>query len=255
MYSEEGKTLTFISQYFHCRTEAIKAVCFKYNIPIKKRGLSKNRTAKEDFFEKIDSEEKAYFLGLMFSDGSVVNDIEGKRSPQISLELKVSDEKIIEEFRNILNLHSKVTYRKEKGKECARLSFRSKKMAEDLKKYGIIPNKTYITKHLPEIDNQYLKPFLRGLIDGDGSIYQIQKTGRYAIDFCSYHKSICEDFRQLCNTFLSKKNKNVIANYDSAYHIRFYKQETVIQLATELYKDAKVSLARKQLIANKLFRG
>lgn len=254
MYQNEGHTITFIRQYFHCRDEAIRAVLQKYDILIKPRGCSKNRLVKENFFEIIDSEEKAYFLGLMFTDGSIILDnSEGKRSPMIRLQLKLSDIQILEDFRQILNLNSKLIYDKRAKKESAILSLRSKKMAEDLSKYGIVPNKTYKTRHLPEVPKHLKKHFLRGLIDGDGSIYQETKSQKYRIDFCSYHASICEDFRKMCNEFLDISNTNVIANYGTAYHIRLNKQESVRQLATELYKDAKVSIARKQLIASKLF--
>lgn len=253
LYQEEGQTLTFISRIYHCRIEAIKNVLEKYEIPIKRRGLSKNRNMQEDFFDIIDSEEKAYFLGLMFSDGSVTLDKSGKRSPQIRLQLKISDIHILQDFRTLLNIHSNLTYDKRKGKESACLSFRSKHMADTLSKYDIVPNKTYLTKHLPEVPELFLKHFLRGLLDGDGSIYQEKKSQKFRVDFCSYHKSICEDFRNLCNTFLEKRNTNIIANYGTAYHIRFNSQDSVKQLVTVLYKDSKISLARKYSLAERIF--
>ena len=86
-YQEEGQTLTFLARLYHCRDEAIRAVLLKNNIPIKRKGLSKNRLLKEDFFDIIDTEEKAYFLGLMFADGNVA--LDKKRSPMISISLKV----------------------------------------------------------------------------------------------------------------------------------------------------------------------
>lgn len=253
LYQEEEQTLTFISRMYHCRIEAIKNVLEKYEIPIKRRGLSKNRNMQEDFFDIIDSEEKAYFLGLMFSDGNVTLDKNGKRNPQIRLQLKISDIHILQDFRTLLNMHSNLTYDKRKGKESACLSFRSKHMADTLSKYGIIPNKTYLTKHLPEVPELFLKHFLRGLLDGDGSIYQETKSQKFRVDFCSYHKSICEDFRNLCNTFLEKKNTNIIAKYGTAYHIRFNSQDSVKQLVTVLYKDSKISLARKYSLAERIF--
>lgn len=252
LYQEDGQTLTFLSQKYHCRTEAIKNVLNQYNIKIKKRGQSKNRSIKEDFFDQIDTEEKAYFLGLLFTDGNVQPDKSGKRSPQIRIQLKMSDINILQELRTILNIQSKIFYDKRKNKESAVLSFRNQHMAESLSKYGIIQNKTYLTKHLPEIPKQFRKDFLRGLLDGDGSIYQ-ERSGRFIIDFCSYHESICQDFKNLCNCFLTTQNTSGIANYSSAYHIRFSRQSTVKQLATVLYKDSKISLARKYSLAERIF--
>lgn len=251
LYQEEGYSLTLIRQKYHCRIEAIKAVLTKYNIKIKKRGQSKNRLVKENFFEVIDSEEKAYFLGLIFADGNITND--SKRSPMLRLQLKISDVEILEKLRQCLNIHSKLVYDKRAGKECAILCIRNEKIAADLAKYGIVPNKTYITKHLPQIPEEYERDFLRGLLDGDGSIYQETVSKKYRIDFCSYHQSICEDFRLLCNKYIKYTNKNKIAKYNTAYHIRFNAQESVRQIATALYKDSNYYLARKYALAEKLF--
>ena len=252
-YNQEGMTISFLAQNYHCRTEAIKNVLLKYNIPIKRKGLSKNRLLKEDYFENIDSEEKAYFLGLFFTDGSIVPDSDGKRFPSIIISLKISDIDILEKLRTEINMHSKLTYDKRENKECAVLRFRSQKMANDLAKYGIIPQKTYKTKHLPNnIPSNFIIPFMRGLLDGDGSIYQ-QKDKSYKIDFCSYHKSICEDFRNLCNQFLDEPVTTIIENYGTAYHFRINKKHLVKQLATVLYKDSKISLARKYEKASILF--
>lgn len=250
-YQEEGQTITFLARYYHCRDEAIRAVLIKNNIQIKKKGLSKNRLLKEDFFDTIDTEEKAYFLGLMFADGNVA--LDSKRSPMISLQLKISDIEILQQLRTILNMHSNLIYDKRKNKESAILSFRNSHMADSLAKYGIIPQKTYKTKHLPEVPKEFLRHFLRGLLDGDGSIYKERHSNKYRIDYCSYHQSICEEFRNLCNNFLTKKNTVKINNYGTAYHIRFNDQKSVKQLATALYKDSNISLARKYSLAQEIF--
>lgn len=253
MYQNEGFTISFLSKKYHCRTEAIKNVLILNQIPIKKSGNCVNRTLKENFFEDINTEEKAYFLGLFFADGSVVLDKSGKRSPMISIALKLSDIKIIEKFKEVLNLSSALRYDKREGKETVGIGFRNEKMANDLSKYGIIPQKTYLTKKLPKVPESLERHFLRGLLDGDGSIYQETKSQKYRIDFCSCHKSICEDFRSRCNKFLNIQNNNVAANYGSAYHIRFNAQEQVKQLATVLYKDSNISIARKYQKARILF--
>lgn len=52
------------------------------------------------------------------------------------------------------------------------------------------------------------------------------------------------------NNFITNKCTNKIANYGTAYHIRLNEQNSVKQLITALYKDAAVSIARKQEKAN-----
>ena len=249
---KKGKSKNYICKIYHCRLEAISNVLKNNNIKTRPFGLTKNLNIKEDFFEVIDSEEKAYFLGLLFTDGSISKP-ERTRSSSIRLQLKESDIKIIEIFKNILNIESKIYYDKRKNKESVVIGFRNQKMVNDLAKFGIIPNKTYLTNHLPEVPKKILKDFLRGLLDGDGSIYQETKTKKYRIDFCSYHKTICEDFKNYCATLIGEENTNTINNYGTAYHIRFNKQEIVRQLAIALYKDSKLSISRKQEMAEKIF--
>lgn len=244
MYVKQGLTINFIRQKFHCRHEAIKNVLILNNISIKKGPVSKNRLLKEDFFENIDNEEKAYLLGLFFTDGNIT--LDSKRSPNIRLELKQSDIDLLIQIKDILNIGSKLIYSKRENKETVTIAFRSKKMAEDLAKFGIVPNKTYKTKNLPIVPNEYKKHFIRGLIDGDGSIYY---SKGWKIDFCSYHKTICEDFKNLINSFLGQEINTKIANYGTAYHCRINKKILVKQLATVLYKDSKISLARKYRLA------
>lgn len=249
-YDKEGGTLTFLAQTYHCRAEAIRNVLLSNNIKIRRRGQKTNRAIKENYFETIDTEKKAYFLGLFFADGNI--SLDKRRSPLIRISLKLSDKNVLEEFRNELEVNSKLLYDKRNKKESAILSFRSEKMANDLSKYGIVPNKTYITKHLPIVPQKLLKHFLRGLIDGDGSIYQ-SKKGQWFIDLCSYHESICADFQNLCLSFLNDKNKTKIVNYGTACHIRFGKKSQVKQLATVLYKDSNIYLTRKYEKVQQIF--
>lgn len=50
----------------------------------------------ESYFEKVDSEDTAYFLGLMYSDGYIVNNYFG-------ISLLKKDKEILENQCNVLN--------------------------------------------------------------------------------------------------------------------------------------------------------
>ena len=168
----------------------------------------------------------------------------------MGISLKRSDEAILQKIKDILKVGADLTYDNRVGKECAVLRFRSDEMAKDLSQYGIVPNKTYVTEHLPEISDDLMRHFLRGLLDGDGSIFQITNSERWTIDFCSYHQSICEEFRQRCNKLIDSDNNSVIKNYGTAYHMRYQNKSDVKKLATALYKDNKIALPRKNELAN-----
>ena len=76
---------------------AIKNVLLRNNIPITvKRRIFK---INEDYFEKINTETKAYFLGWMVSDGNVYKN---------NVVLACKDVEILEMFKKDLNYEGKI---------------------------------------------------------------------------------------------------------------------------------------------------
>lgn len=120
----------------------------------------------EDFFENINNEEKAYFLGFVFADGSVVYD-EKKFIYQLTLKLHTKDTHILESFIKSVNGEMKVW--KHGQREISEVHFSGKKITNDLIKLGATPKKTF-TLCYPNIDKNLERHFLRGYFDGDGCI-------------------------------------------------------------------------------------
>lgn len=253
-----------IAKHMQCSVYKINNVLKEYNIKTRARRV--NYSLKEDFFEEINSEEKAYILGLLFTDGSIISD--KKRQTSIRLELKIDDIDILKQIKEILGISSKLTFCKHRNKtgtvsESVLLDIRSDKITKDLSKYGIVPNKTYKTKHLPIINQKYLAPFLRGLIDGDGSIYTNhsynKKYNKYydkkVIYFCNNYQSVCEDFRFLISVVLNKKDLPPVSKQKDGSRFTLTKQEDVKRVATFLYSESKIHLARKYKLAKDIFEG
>ena len=264
LYTEDFWFKKDIAKHFQCSTTTLNKVFKKYNIPTRTRAI--NHSLKEDFFENIDTEEKAYILGILFTDGSIK--AEANRQDQIRLELQIRDIELINRIKQELGINGKTTFSKHKNKsgsttESALITINSDKMAQDLAKYGIIPNKTYYTKHLPKLEEKFIPHFFRGLIDGDGSIYTTktynEKYQKYyykkVIYFCSYHQSVCEDFRQMIAPFLSRKELPKVTKEKYTYRFSISKQQDVKEMATLLYKDSNIYLSRKYELARQIFEG
>jgi intein-encoded DNA endonuclease-like protein len=66
-----GSTLREVASKFNVSKEAISRVLRESNITLRPSGARKTYTINENFFDIIDTEEKAYVLGLIYSDGSV----------------------------------------------------------------------------------------------------------------------------------------------------------------------------------------
>lgn len=126
------------------------------------------------FFEKIDSHEKAYILGLILTDGYIIKDYQG-----FGLQLTQGDKYLLENIAKYLGesasvINIKTEKKREKmpnAKDMARLTVHNRKIAEDLKVLGVVRNKSKILRYKKDmIKSEYLGSFFRGLIDGDGCI-------------------------------------------------------------------------------------
>lgn len=213
-------------------------------IPKYKKAKVFNPELKEHFFEEINSEEKAYFLGLIISDGNVFIDKKLKRQASISITLDSNDGYIIEKFKNLLGANTSITY---DGRGCSQFAVRSDIMAKDLAKYGITPRKSFNT-FLPNIQENMIPHLIRGILDGDGSIRakQTNKRNRYAhaIGFCGSHK-LMDDISKWCN----KNNITTTIVYDyknrSLSEIKIQSIDSMYRFGEIIYNNATIYMERK----------
>ena len=223
------------------------------DIPRYSKAKLNNPNANERFFKNIDSEEKAYFLGLLISDGNVFKDSTGRQA-SISITLDLNDEYILQKFKEVLNVNTSIS---KDGRGCGQIAIRSNLMADDLKQYGVVPRKSYIT-YLPKINDIYMSHLIRGILDGDGSILAKPSPkqdghNRYlhSISFCGSHQLMEDIAKYLYNNLQLKQPIQVYDYQDknlSDIHIQNY--EDMEKVGDWLYKDATIYLVRKNNIYN-----
>jgi DNA-binding transcriptional regulator WhiA len=126
----------------------------------------KRKKFNENYFEVIDTPEKAYFLGFIFADGCLIDNPKKYRY-RLNIKIHNKDEDILERFISLLD--SEVKIFRSNGGDVSEIGFSSEKMINDLKNIGLHQNKTY-TIDYPKIDEKLERHFLRGYFDGDGCI-------------------------------------------------------------------------------------
>lgn len=227
---------------------------------LKRRGLHKlvdtysfykNRSFPKDysFFKLIDTEEKAYYLGLLLADGSVDND-------GLKLELKSEDDYILEIFKNLISPKSQVKTctrtRQHKGYTftgtMSRLDISSKDIVNDLKILGIEQNKTYKVQRVPkQIPSNLIHHFIRGLFDGDGSVWINNKTKKLSINFTGEFNLLTEVKSLLLNIGLNPKVKVIKKPHQTDSYIVYSSQKDIKTFFNWLYKDATIYMKRKYI--------
>jgi len=210
---------------------------------------------KEDFFENIDSEEKAYFLGFIYADGNL-----SKKNHNITITLQESDRDILEKFYQIIYekpkklLIEQRTLGSGEVRNYLTASVYCQKMHQDLIKQGSPPAKTFIIR----FPNNQIVPtdliwhFVRGYFDGDGCI-SIANPSHPVVDFSSNIEFITDlipflqQFNLKCNKMSINKENN-----KSAY-VQLTGNQNIINLYNLLYNNANIYMNRKYMTFNKLF--
>ena len=127
------------------------------------------KNIKKDFFKEPLSERAQYWIGFLFADGSVYYAKEHRCNLTLTIEVGEKDGWILEEFKKDLGIKNVIQKRDmHDGRIHKRIQFSCKEITDSLAKYGIIPNKTYLSQSFFADSKTLTGHMLRGFLDGDG---------------------------------------------------------------------------------------
>jgi len=188
----------------------------------------------ENYFEEINTPEKAYFLGLLYADGAINKD------KSISLGLQTKDIELLDKFAKEL-LYNK-PYKIYKN--ITSININSHKLYNDLIDKGCFERKSFILKFPNE--NQvpliYKFHFIRGYFDGDGCCHIAKKSYNNYINFLG-----CEEFlRGISDILLQDNIKSYLYRVNNIHSLCIKTKTNISKLRELLYKDDSISLKRKK---------
>jgi hypothetical protein len=166
-YINQNISLSKLAKDLNIDRETITRWINEANIPKNNTKCNKYEI-NSSIFNIIDNEEKAYWLGFLYADGSI-NDINC-----IELSLKLSDIEHLKKFKKFLSFKGNIFEDTKVGR--CRLMFKDNLIGENLKNLGCIPRKSLILKFPTEnqVPKEFQKDFIRGYFDGDGHIKKIE---------------------------------------------------------------------------------
>ena len=159
-------------------------------------------TLNEHYFDKIDNQDKAYILGLLYADGYY-----NQKTNTVSITLQEDDKHILEEINNLINSDRHLRFvnnnqYKETWKNCYQLVMTGKHISSMLCNYGVLPKKSLILEYPYWLDKSLQRHFVRGYFDGDGHIAKAKYKYNMSIigtdNFCDGVKKLIEEELQLC---------------------------------------------------------
>lgn len=210
----------------------------EYGIPtVGVQGARKN-FYNEKYFDIIDTEEKAYWLGFIYAVGCVYRGSD-KHSYRLQINLKQSDEEHLVKFQNAIGSNYKL-YNNLNTKSVS-LKVNSTRMCEDLIRHGVVCSKSLIVKP-PKIKDELIRHFVRGLFDGDGSISWLRgRTPKVTIITGS------EELANWLKYRLSGFNIYIYKRTHDLYSLESQSVSVVKDFYNTIYSNANVCLNRKYI--------
>jgi len=198
----------------------------------------------ECYFRKW-SPKMAYILGFIFADGNITEITHNGYSDKLGFGLNRRDIDILQKIKRELSAEHTLSI----SGNYVHFSIFSQVIVDDLKKLGITYRKSSQKNlcRLPDIPQKYIRDFIRGIVDGDGSIH-FDKRKYPTLSVCG-RKEVMTFIR---NHFLSKFNiYSKISKSKEKYNLFYiaYRCNSAKTLINYLYKNANLYLERKFKLA------
>ncbi len=192
----------------------------------------------------------AYAIGLITTDGSLSID-------RRHINFTSKDENLVVLFKKCLDIDNKIGRKArggEKEKKYYQVQFGDRNFYDFLLSIGLMPAKSKKLNGL-SIPNKYLFDFLRGCIDGDGSIKTFKhpesKNPQLRVSIASASKKFL-DWLQYKNSLFDLKG--YIMRGSRVYVLQYAMADSIKLLNKVYYKNCPTSLSRKFLSAEVFLR-
>lgn len=213
----------------------------------------------ENYFETIDTPNKAYLLGLMYSDGYITK-YEG--SYLIGIGLQERDSYIIEKLKEEIGAEKPIRTQTIEKQNCYKNSFKcsqnikslslnSKKLFNDLNNAGCFQRKSLKLMFPMEwqVSKDLLKYFILGYFDGDGSVFV--SNNRVNFYFLGT-LNMCQNIRKHLHLLLDFPIKMSIYKKGKIFKLLYTGNIKSKIFSDFFYKDTPLFLKRKREVFNRI---
>lgn len=183
--------------------------------------------------------EHYYLLGFFYADGCLHTKTK-KHKHSLSVTICKKDEIVINAFKR---LFGGCTYNTRKGL-FYRWYLSSEFIYNKFIELGLTPKKSLTLTEIPKIPSIYLRDFIRGYFDGDGSAW-ITKNNNLMTSFCGT-RSFLESINKCIYTHTDLTMERKINPHKNIFDIR-YSQSQSFELYKWIYYDNCLCLARKKV--------
>ena len=217
---------------------------------IQPRQVGNKGKRNDNYFDVIDCPEKAYLLGMIQTDGSI--DPSGTFSITQHQDYMWYIECMMHEFSDYICKYP--------DNSCYQVMIGSRHMVDRLISYGIVPNKSH-NQSAADVETlwntvpfEYKGDFIRGLIDGDGSVkYEVQPKGIIMsprITLYSNNRRLLELVQQHIHEKTGYKCPLYDRSEDTGYELGIYDRTKSLEIGQYLFDHFKYPFGHPKKASN-----
>lgn len=213
---QAGNSSTKIAEQYKISHKLVNKILDKYEVRRVHNGVRKWNLC-ETYFDKLDTQNKAYILGFLFADG--YNDI-GKST--IRLQLRWDDKDILTKINQelesdrplkLINCSNRVALNGYISQDMYLLEVYSRHLCDTLASLGMVQNKSLVLRFPEFHDTSLYRHFIRGYFDGDGSFSRSTRYSNSIVTLTSTY-----DFCKRCLDIMQSELGIGGAIYDASCH-------------------------------------
>lgn len=261
----QGTSFKKLAEQFNCSTTGIrealinKGVQNRGNKDVNGNSYNKKHSCNDDYFNLLDSERKAYWLGYLYADG--YND---EANYRITIGQSEKDFEIIHHFKKDIEATNPISIRPPRistkdGVDFQTTAFHSititsKKLSEDLAKLGCTQKKTF-TISFPNIPQDLKRHFIRGYFDGDGSVTNTQDLSKTSAQFniVGTLEFLQDVQKELIKEGLSETKISPARKNSQIFQLVYGGINNVKAFYNYLYSTCSICLPRKKNVFEEVF--
>lgn len=234
---EEGKNIHEIADIFYITPQPVWRI-------LKRRGVvcrSPSDAARKYFFDKyffddIDCEKKAYWLGFIFADGCVQED-------KLRIRLSYKEVNHLKKFKKDISSDHLIYKPVYKNKNIPDYTACEIVIGDNR---SFIPLVKQIKDKIPDIPETLMPHFVRGLFDGDGCISKSNKNSP-GFDLIANYPLCCKIQEMFIQELgLSETKFHKVVSSKNSVSMRYNGTRVVRRIYNYLYRDSHVCLERKE---------
>lgn len=203
-----------------------------------------------NMFEEIRDEHDAYWLGFLMGDSHVMKNGNG-------IMVGIIDKEHVEKLKKHYSIPAEISteiksLKNKNWSDMYTIGIYSQRSVGNAGKWGLVHDKN--KRFIPDLKPELMRHFWRGLWDADGCI-RFNMTQPQIVFVCK--EQFVRGFRKwlgveghgrddMCGGIYQKAHSTWAANYSGMY---------AKLVCEKLYKDCKVSLDRKKIVADRIIKG